>query len=196
AREQTFHEQLVAPPIPGHRADATYRDRVPATISNRPTVLLGFYGHLPTPLLDRGRGNTVRLGQMFVKGRKWFYWQVWRSTCRYNRNSFFRPRGENRNHIVVVSLGEPSPSAAPSVAFTPSRPHQVSRFKIASPGADRQGMADARLGLLRSAPPLAPAGPFDSVPNASPQLTAVSDLTNVVIWELVMPDAGIVWHAP
>src|ERR1019366_6637116 len=61
---------------------------------------------------------------------------------------------------------------------------------------DRQGMADARLGLLRSAPPLAPAGPFDSVPNASPQLTAVSDLTNVVIWELVMPDAGIVWHAP
>ena len=57
-------------------------------------------------------------------------------------------------------------------------------------------MADARLGLLRSAPPLAPAGPFDSVPNASPQLTAVSDLTNVVIWELVMPDAGIVWHAP
>jgi len=57
-------------------------------------------------------------------------------------------------------------------------------------------MADARLGLLRSAPPLAPVGPFDSVPNASLQLTAVSDLTNVVIWELVVPDAGIVWHAP
>ncbi len=57
-------------------------------------------------------------------------------------------------------------------------------------------MADARLGLLRSAPPLAPAGAFDQIADASRQLTAISDLTNVVVWELIAPDAGIIWHAP
>jgi diguanylate cyclase (GGDEF)-like protein/PAS domain S-box-containing protein len=57
-------------------------------------------------------------------------------------------------------------------------------------------MADARLGLLRSAPPLAPAGAFDQMADASRQLTAISDLTNVVVWELIAPDAGIIWHAP
>ena len=57
-------------------------------------------------------------------------------------------------------------------------------------------MADARLGLLRTAPPLAPAGAFDQMPDTSRQLTAISDLTNVVVWELVAPDAGIIWHAP
>jgi diguanylate cyclase (GGDEF)-like protein/PAS domain S-box-containing protein len=57
-------------------------------------------------------------------------------------------------------------------------------------------MADARLGLLRTAPPLAAAGAPDTTPDASPQLTAVSDLTNVVVWELVGPDAGVIWHAP
>jgi diguanylate cyclase (GGDEF)-like protein/PAS domain S-box-containing protein len=34
------------------------------------------------------------------------------------------------------------------------------------------------------------------MPDVSRQLTALSDLTNVVIWELVVPDAGIIWHAP
>ncbi len=57
-------------------------------------------------------------------------------------------------------------------------------------------MADARLGLLRTAPPPAPGGALGTLPDASRQLTAVSDLTNVVIWELVVPDAGIIWHAP
>jgi len=57
-------------------------------------------------------------------------------------------------------------------------------------------MADARLGLLRTAPPLAAAGALDTMPDASRQLTAISDLTNVVVWELVAPDAGIIWHAP
>jgi diguanylate cyclase (GGDEF)-like protein/PAS domain S-box-containing protein len=57
-------------------------------------------------------------------------------------------------------------------------------------------MADARLGLLRTAPPLAPAGALQAVPEASRQLTAISDLTNVVVWELVAPDAGLIWHAP
>ncbi len=57
-------------------------------------------------------------------------------------------------------------------------------------------MADARLGLLRSAPPLVPAGAFDQMTDASRQLTAISDLTNVVVWELIAPDAGIIWHAP
>ncbi len=75
-------------------------------------------------------------------------------------------------------------------------PPSVSRVKITSPGADSQDMADARLGLLRTAPPLAPTGAFDDLPDASPQLTAISDLTNVVVWELVAPDAGIIWHAP
>jgi len=57
-------------------------------------------------------------------------------------------------------------------------------------------MADARLGLLRTAPPLATAGAFEPMPDASRQLTAISDLTNVVVWELIAPDAGIIWHAP
>src|SRR6202035_2981075 len=57
-------------------------------------------------------------------------------------------------------------------------------------------MADARLGLLHTAPPLAPAGSLGSVPDVSRQLTAVADLTNVVVWELVVPDAGIIWHVP
>ncbi len=34
------------------------------------------------------------------------------------------------------------------------------------------------------------------MPDASRQLTAISDLTNVVVWELIAPDAGIIWHAP
>jgi len=72
----------------------------------------------------------------------------------------------------------------------------VSKVKIAPPGADSQDMADARLGLLRTAPPLAAAGALDTMPDASRQLTAISDLTNVVVWELVAPDAGIIWHAP
>ena len=46
----------------------------------------------------------------------------------------------------------------PSVALAPSSSRRVSRVKIAPAGADSQGMADARLGLLRTAPPLATGG--------------------------------------
>jgi len=37
---------------------------------------------------------------------------------------------------------------------------------------------------------------FDEMPEPSPELTAVSDLTNVVVWELEVPGPGVIWHAP
>ena len=57
-------------------------------------------------------------------------------------------------------------------------------------------MAEARLGPLRPAPPLARPSLFDEMPEPSPELTAVSDLTNVVVWELEVPGPGVIWHAP
>jgi len=52
-------------------------------------------------------------------------------------------------------------------------------------------MAEARLGLLRSAPVSARPGTIDTpLP-----LALVSDLANVVVWEL-SAGSGIVWHAP
>src|ERR1700680_2622188 len=57
-------------------------------------------------------------------------------------------------------------------------------------------MAEARLGPLRPAPPLARRGVFDDMPESSPELTAVSDLTNVVVWELEVPGPGVLGHAP
>jgi diguanylate cyclase (GGDEF)-like protein/PAS domain S-box-containing protein len=57
-------------------------------------------------------------------------------------------------------------------------------------------MAEARLGPVRPAPPLARRGFLDVVPQSSPELTAVSDLTNVVVWELEVPGPGVIWHAP
>ena len=58
-------------------------------------------------------------------------------------------------------------------------------------------MADAaRLEPVRSAPPLVRSGALDEMPPGSRYLASVSDLTNAVIWELEVPGAGVVWHAP
>ncbi len=72
----------------------------------------------------------------------------------------------------------------------------VSRVKILVPGADSHSMAEARLGPVRPAPPLAPRAAFDEPSDATRHLSTVSDLTNAVVWELEVPGPGVVWHAP
>ncbi|HUY22620.1 MAG TPA: EAL domain-containing protein [Acidimicrobiales bacterium] len=57
-------------------------------------------------------------------------------------------------------------------------------------------MAEARLGPVRPAPPLARRGFLDEPPDSARHLSTVSDLTNVVVWELEVPGPGVVWHAP
>ncbi|MGA2519805.1 MAG: EAL domain-containing protein [Acidimicrobiales bacterium] len=57
-------------------------------------------------------------------------------------------------------------------------------------------MAEARLGPVRPAPLPPTRGALEEPIDASPQLATVSDLTNVVVWELEVPGPGVVWHAP
>jgi diguanylate cyclase (GGDEF)-like protein/PAS domain S-box-containing protein len=56
-------------------------------------------------------------------------------------------------------------------------------------------MADTRLGLLGGAP--GGGRPVTIETTSGPEsLAVISDLTNVVVWELVTPGGGLVWHAP
>jgi diguanylate cyclase (GGDEF)-like protein/PAS domain S-box-containing protein len=68
--------------------------------------------------------------------------------------------------------------------------------KVLVAGADSQHMAEARLGPVRTAPGSARPGTLDAPPDAWSQLALVSDLTNVVVWELEVPGDGVRWHAP
>ena len=72
----------------------------------------------------------------------------------------------------------------------------VSTVKVLVAGADSHDMAEARLGPVRTAPAFARPGAVDELPDAWRQLALVSDLTNVVVWELEVPGAGVTWHAP
>jgi len=87
---------------------------------------------------------------------------------------------------------------ARSVARPRAASNPTSGVKVQRAGADSQYMAEAaRLGPLRPAPRVVPRGPVVSeLPDATRQLTTVSDLTNVVVWELEVPGSGVVWHAP
>jgi len=75
-------------------------------------------------------------------------------------------------------------------------PPCVSRVKVLVVSADSQPMAEARLGPVRTAPGFARPGAFEELPDAWRQLALVSDLTNVVVWELEVPGVGVTWHAP
>ncbi|HTZ08742.1 MAG TPA: EAL domain-containing protein [Acidimicrobiales bacterium] len=57
-------------------------------------------------------------------------------------------------------------------------------------------MAEARLGPLRPAPRVMGRGAVREPTDHGRHLTTVSDLTNVVVWELEVPGPGVVWHAP
>jgi diguanylate cyclase (GGDEF)-like protein/PAS domain S-box-containing protein len=70
------------------------------------------------------------------------------------------------------------------------------RVKVQVASADDVPMPDASLGRVRSAPARTRRGALDEAPDARRHLSAVSDLTNVVVWELEVPGAGVIWHAP
>ncbi|HLI73120.1 MAG TPA: EAL domain-containing protein [Acidimicrobiales bacterium] len=72
----------------------------------------------------------------------------------------------------------------------------MSTVKVLVASADTQHMAEARLGPVRTAPAFARPGALDELPEAWRQLALVSDLTNVVVWELEVPGTGVTWHAP
>ena len=111
AREQALDEELVPPPVAGHGPDAAQRHGVLDECCICAAVLPSCHGHRPTPLLDRGRGHRVGLGQMFVKRRKWFPGSVRRPDLPIRRTANFSLSGPEPNHKVVVLLCPDGPAA-------------------------------------------------------------------------------------